>query len=927
MNSDEDESLWETLEHESDEPLEPLETCIQQEASTSSTGTMRDATPAATGTIPIRDETPASTRSSQPSQSSQPASQRPSSQQSLPPRIQKIQRRLDTRSRLNKSLVQHPMQLFWSHFFVHFSRELWQLDCQIRVALVLILTGALFKLVLVCTWFWWYPGLVLGAALLVIPWCCLHPQMLRDTFESFLAAYSSPALIADAVSRFLEPAQLRKIATACLFVPTVLEMRTMHFLSQIQAQEQHASYYWSLYHCSIAGIILVVMLYLSQVQHCAPRECTQKGLLVLYLSALLQTCVHLNNLLHVLLLVAPFLVATGVLILANLPDDDMEWFATAVRRALRRTLQDVLASVSVTVQQDEMLQLAMLRWIVDYWSHTNTNENENNSNNNNSSGDSRGRRPATTRSRADETPNDDGRIVRRAVTSFQPRSESTTSGGSNSLVRARAQPHHELQWDELWSMLNMTTTQMASEVDSLQHAETDVSVGTSSERRSAQSESPSTQQSTSQRADDSSRSTRGTGATATPATGSGAPSASAASASAAPNKYDSVQSLQSMLSSMDIDETAKPAVIAYKRGVEAFPPTRNTAVLLSVARRCPTLLTVLWQIVFGVSGSLTCSAILFPFILFEMLRIQSWSDACQRSSTQADDSLTSKGETTTSTTTYIGNLDPMTILLSGDDYSARNPPTLLVVWRNMCDSVSALEVGLTAARCVQTTVVAVDFAANIMSLAQFGFEVSRQGWGYGLAVVLKEMLHLHTNSTPGSRSPDAKYTNAAMDALTNSQRVSRNVRILMVEEDVGRVLGPIFSIIPVLLGQGWLWARPGAPSRSTPSTVEITELEESDTLVARPFSFTAEQVYTGSSSVRSIVSEDACNLESTPPVSHGLSETEAGSPHQPEASIPSEPQESTGKETECLSDLSVIMELIATCDERGLLSEVSILCD
>jgi hypothetical protein len=236
-----------------------------------------------------------------------------------------------------------------------------------------------------------------------------------------------------------------------------------------------------------------------------------------------------------------------------------------------------------------------------------------------------------------------------------------------------------------------------------------------------------------------------------------------------------------------------------------------------------------------------------------------------------------------------------------------------------------LEVGLTAARCVQTTVVAVDFAANIMSLAQFGFEVSRQGWGYGLAVVLKEMLHLHTNSNPGSRSPDAKYTNAAMDALTNSQRVGRNVRILMVEEDVGRVLGPIFSFIPILLGQGWLWDRRDALRPSTASTVEITEVEELDNLLSRPFSFTADQVYTGSSSVRSIVLEDARNAESAPPVSHGPSETEAGGPHQP--SITSEPQESTGNETECPSDLSVIMELIAACDERDLLSDVRILCD
>jgi hypothetical protein len=904
MDTDEDETLWETLEH--DEQPEPLEsvTRIQQEApSTTHVGT-------STATVTIPDATHASTQTPQPSQ--------PSQSSSLPPRIQKIKRRLETRASLKQSLVDHPMQLFGSHFFVHFARELWQLDVQIRAALVLIFTGATIKLCLLCTWYLFYPRWILALALLVIPWCCLHPDMLRDMFESFLAAYSSPVLAADAISRFLEPAQLRNLATALLFVPTILEMRTLHFLSHIQVQQQQDSYYWSLYNCTIAGIILAVMSYLCRVQHCAPRECTQKGLLVLYLSALLQTVVHCNNVLHMMLLLGPFLAATGVLILSNLPDDDMEWFANAVRNALRLTLQDVLASVSVQVQQDEMLQLAMLRWIVDYWSH----EENDNSNSNDSSHPT----PAPTRSRSDETPNDGlGRIVRRAATSPPPSNESTRSSSSNSLVRARAGPHHEIQWNELWSMLEMTTQQMAAEVDTLQH----VNVADASERRPTQSEPPSTQQSTSrQRSDDSTRSTGSTRASATPAMGSGARSSSA---SAAPSNYDSVQGLRSMLSSMDIDEHAKPAVLAYKRGIVAFPPSRNTTVLLSVARRCPALLTVLVQIVFCLSGSLTCTAILFPFILFEMLRIQAWSDACQRSSSnmQANDlSTTSKDETTT--TTYIGNLDPMTILLSGDDYSTRNPPTLLVVWRNMCDSASALEVGLTAARCVQTTVVAVDFASNIMSLAQFGFDVSRQGWGYGLAVVLQEMLVLHTNSnsTPGSRNrhPDAKYTNAARDALTNSQRVSRNVRVLMYEEDVGRVLAPIVTFMHILLGQGWLWAAAGQeriPSPSTKSTVEITELEESDNLLAQPDTPTADEVYTGNSSIRSIVLEDAdaCNLEPAPPVAHSLSETEreALSPHQP--SITVEPEELTGKETECLSDLSVIMELIAACDERDLLSE------
>jgi hypothetical protein len=94
-------------------------------------------------------------------------------------------------------------------------------------------------------------------------------------------------------------------------------------------------------------------------------------------------------------------------------------------------------------------------------------------------------------------------------------------------------------------------------------------------------------------------------------------------------------------------------------------------------------------------------------------------------------------------------------------------------------------------------------------------------------------------------------------------------------------------------------------------------VEESDNL------FTADQVHTGNSSVRSIVSEEARNLESTPLVSQGLSEAETDTPHQP--SITLQPQELTGKEAECLSgNLSVIMELIAACDERDLLSEVRI---
>ena len=73
---------------------------------------------------------------------------------------------------------------------------------------------------------------------------------------------------------------------------------------------------------------------------------------------------------------------------------------------------------------------------------------------------------------------------------------------------------------------------------------------------------------------------------------------------------------------------------------------------------------------------------------------------------------------------WLLEADPMTILLCGDNElsitatttqgAARAQtktiriPTLLIVWNNMKKSVGALEVSLTAARCVQTGVVAVE---------------------------------------------------------------------------------------------------------------------------------------------------------------------------------------------------------------------------
>ena len=286
-----------------------------------------------------------------------------------------------------------------------------------------------------------------------------------------------------------------------------------------------------------------------------------------------------------------------------------------------------------------------------------------------------------------------------------------------------------------------------------------------------------------------------------------------------------------MLASMNIDEQAKPAVMAYKRGVEAFPPPRRMSVLLSVARRCPALLILLWQIGVCLSTSLSLVIVLLPFVVFEILRIKEWLDACQRAAVETG---VVPGPFKEGDTSFLDSLDSMTILLSGDNYSVNRPPTLLGVWKNVLSSVSALEAGLTAARCVQTTAVTVDFAQNIMSLIRFGGEVAERGWIFGLATIAKEVLVLHATQGVASRSPGTPYASAAVNAVRNSQTIHRNVSVLMREENAAQLLGPILSVAGVLVGHGWLWGR--EEERPTPvSTVEIEQLPDDDTVAIDEF--------------------------------------------------------------------------------------------
>ena len=689
------------------------------------------------------------------------ASARPSSTGS--DSVQVLQRRVEMRRHLKQRLVHHPIHLLWSHFLWHLAQEFWNLDVQIRLAVLFLAVGAACKVFCMMTWYLWYPRTILLLCGMLGSWIYLNandiPQQLQGIVE---AVVHLPNRIPETLER-LDPHQARILCVVLFFVPTLLQMRTISFLAGLNATG--GGFQWN------SGITLLMVaisaFYLTPPRTKAARDISQLCLLVLYGSALWITLQNWD-ILTMPSLAAPFFLSTGTLLLAYDDHDSMEWFSRTVRYALRLTLRDILATVGESVQEDEMLQLAMLRWIVDYWSYTPPQQQQQQQ---------------------------------------QQQSASTNHAASNppatNTTPTQTSPQQELQWDELLPMLNMATDQMASEVHSLQHPQSGQSASQSNASPPAGTET------------------------------SNMPGSHPNNNPSASPADDPLQGLHAMLGSMNVDDRAKPAVAAYKRNVEEFPPSRDLALGVSIIRRCPACLTLLWHVLVGsmfqpFTISLRIFLLLLPLIGLEVMRIRAWAAACEALSRlledERDDLPTeetttehSRSSTATSVVPYsklLSRVDPMTILLSGDDdtivsqvRTATNDgvmsvtaqmtiPSLLIVWRNVQSSVKALEVGLTAARCAQTGALAVEFAKNVMSLAQFGSEVSRHGWMHGLTVIAKEVIFNHHGDV--RRPPEGSsgtFTHAAVSAVHNGTVVARNLQVLAREDDnVGHIVGPIVGL-------------------------------------------------------------------------------------------------------------------------------------
>ncbi len=82
-----------------------------------------------------------------------------------------------------------------------------------------------------------------------------------------------------------------------------------------------------------------------------------------------------------IILAAPFLLVTGSLIILSCHQEDEDLFLNIVRRALQRSLIDVVQFVGEDIAEDDMLQLNMIQWIVDYWATRATTTSDSNDGN------------------------------------------------------------------------------------------------------------------------------------------------------------------------------------------------------------------------------------------------------------------------------------------------------------------------------------------------------------------------------------------------------------------------------------------------------------------------------------------------------------------------------------------------------------------
>jgi hypothetical protein len=477
-------------------------------------------------------------------------------------------------------------------------------------------------------------------------------------------------------------------------------------------------------------------------------QCKVHAWIYLYFMALLTTTIQvtMHRIHQPLLLSGPFLVATGAFLVLSVADEgEDDFFLSILRNVLRRSLRDVMLEVGDYVAEDEMLRLAMLRWIVDYWASEAKSSKQSVKSNMNSLNTKKDDEITVTSIHEIGTSVSADVVQRRDALSL-PQNTSSVSTHNTSSNNRNVERVDKLEWSRLYPMLNMTTDHMFHEVNNDTQDE----------------------------------------------------------------ENTSVKALKQMLSCLNCHERAKPAIESYKRAIHELSPPRSVAIYVGIAHRCPAIMSCLIMYLLQSTKANQCTIMLLPLILFEMMRLSEWIYVCnliRESPTIYNERLLEddkKIEHNWVISLFPNEVSAMEILLCKDDYESHKSCTAMHVWLNVCQSVKALESGLTAIKCVQTAQVASDLAFNIVSLTKIVKDVSHEGIVGGAGLIFLDLFHfhlgewvsMHRQNSRGTGEKRETFVKAALDIVDNSQRLTKHVNELSEDSNVRKVL---FSFVTFVM--------------------------------------------------------------------------------------------------------------------------------
>ena len=538
----------------------------------------------------------------------------------------------------------------------------------------------------------------------------------------------------------LDPEHLRVLFFILAFTPPFLEMVAVAFLAATVADGGWLST------ISISLALSLRLLFLKKSGE-TTRSCSIHGIFALYLSALVVCIFHTRDIRQINTVSAPFILAAGSIILSrrNNGEDEFSWLGRSIRLSLRQTLHDLLLEIGGNVLEDEMLQLAILRWICDYWSTSSSvyaNEIRGQKNNN------------ATAPCCDMLVNKTG----------AQKSYSSTVFELPALHQSKNKP---VQWNDMSQMLEMTTNQM--------HAEAPFS--TYPLRQSHLPDEMPKKGYAESKMNSSIQSLRDM----------------LASLDVDDRAKPAVQSYKRVIENIPPSYNVALLVALMRRC-----PSMLSLLVCILFTSCN----------FLHAAFTLCPLIILEVIRVREWAVSLKNASIEFDLNAFKTDQKARDDKNRALLPWLpsSNLDSVFIMLSSDQHPSKSS-SLLRVWYNVLNSVRALESGLLAVRCAHTTIAATELSFNVVSLATLGAEVCNRGWSHVLNLVVRDVFHFVANTSCGEPMSfrsccHGHYTAAALNAFKTVNILVPNMEVL--RDEGWKEMGAAMRMCTSTLGRCWL---------------------------------------------------------------------------------------------------------------------------